>query len=227
MTAPKVALLDIDGTLLDSNDAHARSWVEVFAAFGHDVTFERVRELIGKGGDKLLPEVTGRANDSPEGAAMSERRSALFRETYLPALRPQPGARALLEAMRARGLDLVVATSAGAQEVDGLLRAAGVRDLIDEKTTSDDAGRSKPDPDIVRAALAKSGRTAREAVMLGDTPYDVEASARAGVASVALRCGGWGDEALRGAAAVYDDPRALLADYEASPFGGGEGGGGR
>ncbi len=223
MSAPKVALLDVDGTLLDSNDAHALSWVEIFADFGHEATFERVRELIGKGGDKLVPEVTGFEQGSPEGEAMSKRRKALFRSKFLPSLRPFPKARALLEAMRAGGLELVVATSAGEDEVDGLLRAAGVRDLIDEKTSSGDAARSKPDPDIVRAALAKAGCLPREAVMLGDTPYDVEAASRAGVRVVALRCGGWGDEALRGALARYDDPADLLARYESSPFGAGAG----
>ncbi|HEU4538523.1 MAG TPA: HAD family hydrolase [Polyangiaceae bacterium] len=218
MTAPKVALLDIDGTLLDSNDAHALAWLDVFAEFGHKATFEQVRELIGKGGDKLVPEVTGLAKDSPEGEALAKRRSAIFAANYLPDLRPFPGARALLEALQARGLALVVATSSGSDQVDGLLRAAGVRDLIDEQTTADDAARSKPDPDVVRAALAKSGRRPAEAVMLGDTPYDVEAATRAGVAAVALRCGGWGDGALRGAAAVYDGPADLLANYEGSPF---------
>ncbi|MCU0681805.1 MAG: HAD family hydrolase [Polyangiaceae bacterium] len=221
MNALKVALLDIDGTLLDSNDAHALAWVDALAEFGHETGFERVRELIGKGGDKLLPEVTGLAKESPEGEAISKRRTAIFKAKYLPELRPFPGARALLEALRSRGLALVVATSAGADQVDGLLRAAGVRDLVDDETTSDDAARSKPDPDVVRAALAKSGRRPAEAVMIGDTPYDVEAATRAGVRSVALRCGGWDDEALRGAAAVYDDPRDLLANLAASPFGSG------
>jgi HAD superfamily hydrolase (TIGR01509 family) len=220
---PRAALLDVDGTLLNSNDAHARSWVEVFAEFNHRVTFERVRELIGKGGDKLIPEVTGLAKESPEGEAMSKRRSALFRDQYLPSLKPFAGARALLETMRARGLELVVATSAGGDEVDGLLRAAGVRDLIDEKTTSGDASRSKPDPDIVQAALAKAGCAADEAVMLGDTPYDVEAATRAGVVVVALRCGGWGDADLQGAAAIYGGPEELLAEYDASPFARGAG----
>lgn len=223
MNAPKVALLDIDGTLLDSNDAHALAWVDVLAEFGHETSFERVRELIGKGGDKLLPEVTGLAKESPEGEAISKRRTAIFKAKYLPDLRPFPGARALLEALRSRGLGLVIATSSGADQVEGLLRAAGVHDLVDDEATSDDAARSKPDPDVVRAALAKSGRRPAEAVMLGDTPYDVEAAARAGVRSVALRCGGWDDEALRGAAAVYDDPRDLLANLATSPFGLGAG----
>jgi phosphoglycolate phosphatase-like HAD superfamily hydrolase len=113
----------------------------------------------------------------------------------------------------------VVATSAGADELALLLRQAQVDDLIEQATTSDEAGRSKPDPDIVCAALAKGGLRPEAAIMLGDTPYDIEAAARAGVASIAFRCGGWWDDrALAGALAIYDDPAALLADFDRSPL---------
>jgi len=217
--APTVALLDIDGTLLDSNDAHANAWVDTFREHGHDVPFERVRPLIGKGGDKLLAETVGIDKESAEGKRLSEHCTRRFTEHYLPTLRPFPGTRALLERMRAAGLTLVVATSAGREELDGLLRAAGVDDLLDEATTASDAKESKPDPDIVHAALKRGGAEAGDAVMVGDTPYDVEAAARAGVATVALRCGGWWDDAaLAGAAAIYDDPADLLARYDGSPF---------
>jgi HAD superfamily hydrolase (TIGR01509 family) len=216
--APSVALLDIDGTLLDSNDAHARSWADTFRELGYDVPFERVRPLIGKGGDKLLLETVGVEQESDEGKRLSERRRAVFTEQYLPTLRPFPGVRELLEQMRAAGLTLVVATSAGGDELDGLLRAAGVDGLLDAATTSSDAERSKPDPDIIQAALARAGCDAAEALMLGDTPYDVQAARRAGVATVALRSGGWDDAALAGALAVYDDAADLLRRYETSPF---------
>jgi HAD superfamily hydrolase (TIGR01509 family) len=214
----KAALLDIDGTLLDSNHAHAQAWIETLAEFGHTVGFDRVRHLIGKGGDKLLPEVTGIEKDSPEGKRISERRSAVFKEKYLPGLRPFDGARELLQAMKQGGLKLVVATSAQKDELAGLLARANVTDLIEEATTSSDAEESKPDPDIVLAALRSAGCSADEAIMLGDTPYDVEASTRAGVAIVAVRCGGWSDADLGGAVAVYDDPRDLLAGLPSSPF---------
>ncbi|HYJ80259.1 MAG TPA: HAD family hydrolase, partial [Longimicrobiaceae bacterium] len=129
-------------------------------------------------------------------------------------------ARELLERMRADGLTLVVATSASKDDLGALLKAAGVEDLIDASSTSSDAEESKPDPDIVQAALDAAGCDPGEAVMLGDTPYDIEAASRAGVGCVALRCGGWwSDEDLAGATAVYDDPADLLARYEDSPFG--------
>src|SRR5689334_23910074 len=104
-------LLDVDGTLLDSNDAHARSWVEIFGRHGLDIPFERVRPLIGKGGDKLLPELTGIEAESPQGKTISDERSALFLERYLAALRPTRGARLLVENLQASGLRVVVATS--------------------------------------------------------------------------------------------------------------------
>lgn len=212
-------LLDIDGTLIDSNDAHARAWVESLAAHGYVVAFERIRPLIGKGGDKILPELTGLDPDSGEAERMGETRSEIFLRRELPTLRPTPGARALLEHMRDRGLELVVATSAKTQEVDAILSQAGVADLIQAASSADDAERSKPDPDIVQAALRKARRPASHSAMLGDTPYDVEAAARARVPAVALRCGGWSDDALRGAAGVYDDPSDLLAHFDESPFG--------
>jgi HAD superfamily hydrolase (TIGR01509 family) len=202
-------LLDVDGTLLDSNDAHARSWAEVFKRHGMDIGFERVRPLIGEGSDKLLPQLTGIDADSAEGKALSAERRKLFLESYLPNLRPTGGARTLVERLKTNGLRVVIATSAGKEELNLLLRQAGVDDLIDRATGSD-AGASKPDPDIVSAALEQAKVPPDEAVMVGDTPYDVEAAKRAGVQTIALRCGGWWDDAaLAGAVAIYDDPASL------------------
>jgi HAD superfamily hydrolase (TIGR01509 family) len=224
-TAPRRftgVLLDIDGTLLDSNDAHAQSWVEVLRRHGYDMPFERVRPLIGKGTDKLLPELTGLDAGAGLGKKISEERKALFLRDYLPKLHPTRGARALVERLRREGFRLVVATSAGGDEVALLLRQAQVDDLIEQATTWDEAGRSKPDPDVVCAALAKGKLRPENAVMLGDTPYDIEAAGRAGVPTIAFRCGGWWDDkALAGALAIYDDPAALLADFERSPLAGG------
>src|SRR4051812_39207675 len=186
----RTILLDIDGTLIDSNDAHARAWVDSLSAHGYVVPFEQIRPLIGMGGDKILPELTGLDPESGEAERMSETRSQIFLERELPTLRPTPGARALLERMKAEGLDLVVATSAKSDEVRALLEQTGVSDLIQLASSSDDAERSKPDPDIVQAALRMSGSQAAHTAMLGDTPYDLEASARARVPAIALRCGG-------------------------------------
>lgn len=214
----RVVVLDIDGTLIDSNDAHAHAWVDVGREFGHDIDFGHVRRLIGMGGDKVLPEVAGIEEETDEGQRMKERRGEIFRERYLTTLRPFPRARELLRRFREDGYGLVVATSASKEDMDALLQQAGIQDLIEEKTSSSDADESKPDPDIVEAALESADAGPDEAIMLGDTPYDVTASGRAGVRCVALRCGGWDDEALRDAVAVYDDPADLLAHYDQSPF---------
>lgn len=213
-------LLDIDGTLIDSNDAHARTWVETFAAFGYELPYQRVRRLIGMGGDHLLPEAIGVADDSPLGKRISGQRRQLFKRRELPQIAAFPGVRELLERMRAAGLRLVVASSAGGDELEPLLERSGVRDLIEASTSSGDAEQSKPDPDIVGAALGRIGLPPEQVLMLGDTPYDIEAARRAGVGCVALRCGGWPDADLHGALALYDDPRDLLARFDQSPFAG-------
>jgi phosphoglycolate phosphatase-like HAD superfamily hydrolase len=218
MMKTKVALLDVDGTLIDSNDAHAQAWIEAFAEHGREVAFDRVRALIGKGGDKLLPEAIHVEKDSPEGREIASRRSAIFKKTYLPQLRAFPDARALLARFKEIGLKLVVATSAQEDELDALLEQAGLGDLIERSATSSDAKDSKPDPDIVVAALRRAKCAPREAIMLGDTPYDMQASKRAGVASVALRCGGWTDDHFGDARAIYDDPHDLLLHLDSSPF---------
>lgn len=215
---PSTVLLDIDGTLVDSNDAHARAWVEALREFGFDVPFERVRPLIGKGGDKLIPEVAGISGTEGKGKEMSEWRTRRFLEHHAPALRPFPQVRALLERMRDDGHQLVVATSANEDEFAALMKVAGIEDLLAEQTTKDDADRSKPDPDIIHAALRRGGAEPANTLMLGDTPYDVEAATRADVGVVAVRCGGWDEAGLIGACAIYDDPAALLAAYDDSPF---------
>ncbi len=218
MSGPKVALLDVDGTLIDSNDAHARAWVETGEEMGCPIGFGEVRRLIGMGGDRVLPRLAGIQEDSAEGTRWSERRGALFRERHLGSLRAFPGARALLERLRDDGWRLVVASSASEEDLSLLLEQAGVADLVEERTSSDDADSSKPSPDIVEAALAAAGALPNGAIMLGDTPYDVEACRRAGVRIVAFRSGGWDDAALAGAVAVYDGPADLLEHYGTSPF---------
>ncbi len=215
---PKAVILDIDGTLIDSNGAHARAWVDALAEHGYQVPLDRVRRLIGMGGDKVLPELTGLEKDSPEGQAISQRRTEIFRERYLPHVEPLPGTRELLRRLRADGLELGVATSAKQDEVEALLRVAQVDNLVQARATSTDVDRSKPDPDIVQAALGRLDEPPQETIMVGDTPYDVQAAGRAGVPIVAFRSGGWSDGDLRGAAAIYDDPADLLAHYDQSPL---------
>jgi HAD superfamily hydrolase (TIGR01509 family) len=212
-------IFDIDGTLVDSNDAHAESWVDAFAEAGYDVPFDVVRPLIGMGGDKLLPKAAHIEADSEEGKKLTKRRTEIFREKYLPHLKALPGSRALVLRVRKEGLTPVVATSAKDKELKDLLKAAEVNGLMDEKATASDAKRSKPDPDIVRAAIGESGISRDKLVMIGDTPYDVEAASRAGVRIIAFRSGGWTDDQLKGAAEFYDGPQDLLDHYESSLLG--------
>ena len=161
------------------------------------------------GGDNLLPEVIGK--DSPEGKAASEKRGEIFKQKYLPTLKPFPGVRTLLQRLHDDGLILIISSSAKEDELDALLKIAGVADLVDAQTSSDDAENSKPDPDLIRIALDKGKLSAGEAVMLGDTPYDIEAAQKAGVPAIAFRCGDWSDRDLAGALAIYDGPADLLA----------------
>lgn len=215
---PTGVLLDIDGTLIDSNDAHAHSWVDALTEAGIQVQFSDVRRLIGMGGDKLLPKVANIDSESSQGKAISKRREEIFRAEYLPKIRPFPAVKQLLKRMRDEGLEMAVASSAKKNELDSLLNIAGADEFIEAKTSSDDAENSKPDPDIVHAALNQLGKPAERVILLGDTPYDVEASLKAGIRVVALRCGGWADYDLRGADQIYDDPADLLKHFEDSPF---------
>lgn len=211
-------LLDVDGTLLDSNDAHARAFVEALAESGIDVPFERVRRCIGMGSDKLLKAAADLEEDDPRAKQAKERKGEIFKQEYLPHLRPTPGARDLLLRLRDAGLRRVVASSAHGDELQALMEQAGVADLVQEETSSSEVEHSKPDPDIVHAALEKIALPAAEVLLLGDTPYDVEAARKAGVGAIGVRCGGWSDAELAGARAVYSDPADLLAQFEQSPL---------
>ena len=206
-------LLDIDGTLLDSNAAHTSAWVQALCEHGIETDEAEIRPLIGMGGDKLLPKIAKVSAESPRGRLISDRKKAVF-DTLLPHLLPTNGARAFVEFLRQQRLEIVIATSAAEDEVSQLLVRAGVAGLIPKRTSSDDVEESKPDPDIVHAALARARTSAGSAIMIGDTPYDIEAGTRAGVRAVAVRCGGyWSDDDLRGAVTIADDPAALLAAW--------------
>lgn len=212
-------ILDIDGTLLDSNEAHARAFVDAARELGFESPeVADVQRLIGMGGDKLIPRAFGFEQESEPGRRLDELKGTLFRSRYLPELQPTPGTRPLLERLRSDGYSLVVATSANEDDLRGLLRRAGVEDLIAGTTSGGQVDASKPSPDVVEAALEQAGVEPRDALMLGDTPYDVEAASRAGVPLIAVRTGGWGDEDLRGAIAIFDDPGDLLAHYDDTPL---------
>jgi phosphoglycolate phosphatase-like HAD superfamily hydrolase len=213
-----LVLLDVDGTLVDSNDLHAMAWVDALRDQRFEADFAAVRPLIGMGGDKLLPCLTGVEADSPEGKRISAHRGEIFTERYLPRARAFRGTRALLETLRRTGFDLHVASSAQREELERLLQQAELADLLPNRTSSEDVAKSKPDPDILLVALQRAKHTPAGAWMLGDTPYDAEAAQRAGVAFVGVLSGGHTREALRPAEAVYRDPEELLAHLGDSPL---------
>ena len=169
-------------------------------------------------GDKLMPAVSGVEEDSPAGVVIAKRRGEIFAERFLPHLKPFRDADRLVAELKARGHTLVVASSAKRDELQPLLAVAGASALMDATASSDDAANSKPDQDIVQAALRRAKVSATDAVMIGDTPYDVEAALRAGVAIIAFRCGGWADDNLKGAIAIYDGPWDLLSRLSDSPL---------
>jgi HAD superfamily hydrolase (TIGR01509 family) len=212
-------IFDLDGTLVDSNDAHANAWAKAFLEAGRTVPFSRIRPLIGMGGDKLLPAAADISAESEEGKTIANRRGEIFRTEYLPRLNAFEGARELLQKLKVAGLGLAVASSAAKEELVPLLRLAGAQEWIDEKASGDDAQNSKPAPDIVGVALGRLHCAPDEALMIGDTPYDVEAARKAGTRCIAFRCGGWSDVELAGALAIYDGPLDLLRRLDRSPLG--------
>jgi HAD superfamily hydrolase (TIGR01509 family) len=211
-------LFDIDGTLVDSNEAHAQAWVAAFGESGVTVDPAAIRRCIGMGGDKLMPTVSDLSEESPQGQRISKRRGEIFTQEFLPRLRPFRDADRLVAALKDRGLTAVAASSAKKDELQALLKVAGAESLLDAATSSDDAEQSKPDPDILHAALERAHATPQQAVMIGDTPYDLEAARRAGMPMIAFRCGGWNDPDLKGAVAIYDGPWDLLERLDQSPL---------
>ena len=191
----KTLLFDVDGTLIDSNGAHAESWTQALREHGVTVEVDHIRRMIGMGGDKILPAVAHVSEESDAGRAIADRKKQIF-SAMLPGLRATHGARPLLEYLSERQIELIIATSADDREMNAILQQAGVDDLIPSRTTKDDAPASKPDPDIVHAALARSWARPEQVLLIGDTPYDIEAADRAGIGAIALRCGGTGPTAV-------------------------------
>ena len=213
--SPKAVILDVDGVFVDSIGAHARSWLDVLAEGGHRASYEHARHLIGLGDDAILLALTGLAADNDAGRQVLQRRLEIFRHGYLPYLRSFPAARAIALRMRESGITRLVASSASPEILARLLDIAEVRDLVETVAPGDD----DPDPDIVRAALRRAGAPPGRTLMIAATPYDIEAAGRAGVRTIALRGdGGWSEQDLAGAVAIFDDPLDLLIHYDESPL---------
>lgn len=213
----EAVIFDVDGTLIDSNDGHAQGWELAFARFGHAIPAARVRPHIGKGGDQLMPVFLSAAEITSRGKEISEARGKFVKERFLPHFKPFPQVRELFLDLRARGIRLALASSATASELEEYKKIANIGDLLDEQTTSDDASSSKPEPDIFHAVLKRLRDVPPGcAVVVGDTPYDVEAAKKAGLRTLAVRCGGFPEAELRGAAAIYQDPADLRRNLAAA-----------
>jgi HAD superfamily hydrolase (TIGR01509 family) len=213
MSEARIAVLDVDGTLVDSNYQHALAWFRAFRSLGETYPVWRIHRLIGMGGDKLVAALGGDDVEARIGDEVRERwvqeADPLMTEVAL-----LPGARELIVALKERGHRVVLASSGKPHHVDHGLDLLGVRDIVDGWTTSEDVEETKPAPDLLHVALEKIGeRPDAPSVVVGDSVYDVEAAKKAGMPAIVVRSGGFGDDELRdaGAVAIYDTPADLTA----------------
>lgn len=217
----KAVIFDVDGTLIDSVDLHARAWQEAFAHFGKHFDYERVRYQIGKGGDQLMPVFLSEEELEKFGEELEKHRGELFKREYLPRVRGFPAVRELFQRVRAEGLTIALASSAKEDELKAYKKLARIEDLVEEETSADDAEKSKPHPDIFEAALERLGdMRPSEAIVVGDTPYDAQAAGKIGLKTIGLLSGGFPPEDLRaaGCAPLYRDAADLLANFDTSPL---------
>ena len=215
----RAVIFDVDGTLIDSVDLHAEAWQKAFAHFGHEIPYERVREQIGKGGDQLMPVFLSEQEIRDKGDELEKWRGELYKSEYMHRVRPFPRVRELVLKLKNEGNQIALASSAKEDEVKYYKEVAEIGDLLDAKTSSDDAEKSKPHPDIFQAALARlDGVKAEEAIVIGDTPYDAEAAGKAGMATIGLLCGGFPKRSLleAGCVEIYMSPADLLDHFEES-----------
>lgn len=216
----KAVIFDIDGTLVDSVDLHARAWQETFAHFGHRVSFSEIRAQIGKGGDQLMPVFLSKEEIASRGKAIEQYRSELYKKNYFSRVRPFPKVRELFEQLLDDEWKIALASSAKGDELETYKDLCRINDLVDVETSSDDAEKSKPYPDIFQAAVARLKVSPQDCVVVGDSPYDAQAATKAGIRSIGFLCGGFSREDLNAAGYLYlySDAADLLARYHESLF---------
>ncbi len=210
-------IFDIDGTLIDSNDFHAEAWQKAFEKYGKKISFDKIRPHIGKGADTLLPEFLTEQEIKEFGDEMTELRGEIFKKEYMSRVKPFPKVRELFEKIKADDKKIALASSSKEDEVEEYKKIADIEDLIEKSTSSDDAEKSKPEPDIFQAALKLLGNPTLENVLvIGDTPYDAEAATKAKLKIVGVLCGGFAENDLRekGCVEIYQDPADLLENYQ-------------
>jgi HAD superfamily hydrolase (TIGR01549 family) len=215
-------LFDIDGTLVDSVDLHARAWQEAFAQFGKRIAFQAVRAQIGKGGDQLMKEFLSPEQLEARGKEIDRYRSNLYKRKYLGRVRAFPRVRELFQELLRRGIRIALASSAKGDELATYKKIANIKDLVEAETSADDAERSKPHPDIFEVALNRLGASIRKdrVFVVGDSPWDAIAAVRLGVRPIGVLCGGFPEADLRkaGCIAIYRDPPDLLERVDESPI---------
>jgi HAD superfamily hydrolase (TIGR01549 family) len=217
-------IFDIDGTIVDSVDLHAKAWQVAFEKFDKEISHRAIRRQIGKGADQLLPVFFSQRELDQFGEELDEYRSQLFKREYLPHVKPFPRVRELFQTIKKDNKRISLASSAKPDEIEAYKKIARIDDLIESQTSSGDADRSKPHPDIFEAALDQlPGVGLDKVIVVGDTPYDAEAAAKANLRTIGLLCGGWSEGELRraGCIALYKSPADLLARYQESPLHGG------
>lgn len=213
----KAFIFDVDGTLIDSNDFHAKAWEKAFAKYGFTVSFEEIRPQIGKGADTLLPVFLSEEEIEKYSDKLGDARAEIFKEEYLDKVKPFPKVRELFEKIKADGHKIALASSANEDEVKAYKKIANIEDLVEKETSADDADKSKPHPDIFNAALELLGNPKPETVLVvGDTLYDAEAATKAKLKIVGVLSGGFSEKDLRekGCVEIYKDAADLLENYE-------------
>ena len=220
MSAPAIAVLDVDGTLVDTNYQHALAWYRAFRSLGETFPVWRIHRLIGMGGDQLVAALGGPELEERIGDEARDRWEREF-APMLPEISVLPGAKELLVAIRERGHRLVLASSGKPGHVDHFLDLLDAREVAEAWTTSEDVEATKPAPDLLQVALEKLGEPAdAPSVVVGDSVYDVEAARNAGMPAIVVRSGGFGDDELReaGAVAIFDTPADLTAALDDTPL---------
>ena len=213
----KAFIFDVDGTLIDSNDFHAEAWQKAFEHYDKEIPFEKIRAQIGKGADTLLPVFLTEREIEEFGDDVTKLRGEIFKKEYLPSVKPFPKVRQLFERIKADGKKIALASSSKEDEVEEYKKIADIEDLVEKATSSDDAEKSKPEPDIFQSALELLGNPAPENVLVvGDTPYDAEAATKAGINIIGVLCGGFSEKDLRdnGCVEIYQNPADFLNNYE-------------
>lgn len=207
-------LLDVDGTLIDSNDKHAECWIEAFKHFGKEVDWNLIRGQIGKGGDLLVPDSLNAREMREFGEPLKKFRGELWKQRYMRTVQPFPGAVDAIRALAGEGIRIALASSGNADEVEYYVELLGVEDVLDGTTSKGDVETSKPSPEIFEAAIDRVKSDPARTMAVGDTPYDILAAHRIPVPVAAVLCGGFKRDTLTKAEFIFEDLPHLVKELD-------------